>query len=459
LLAPAPPRDRLSTLGLAAATFFIVSGGPYGLEEIVLGHGYGGALALLALLPVVWSLPCALLVGELASALPETGGYYAWVKRGLGPFWGLQEGWLSIAYSVVDIAIYPTLLITYLAQLFPALGGEGFGEPGWWLGMAAIAGCTAWNLGGIRGIGRGSTALAVALLAPFAVIVALAGASLAQGGVANAAIAFRAPAAGDRGALVGGLMLAMWNLMGFDNATTFASEVRDPGRSYPRAIVLGAIAITVSYAVSILAAATTGLVPAQWSSGSWVSVGGRLGGPALALAVTAGGAVSALGMYNALLLAWSRLPVALAEDGWLPAALARRSARTHAPVAAVLLGGVLSALCIGLGLRRLVELDVLLYGAALLLEFAALVALRIREPGLARPFKVPGGTAGAVALCVPPAALIAVAAWKGRGEPAALGMTALELSGVIAAVGVAWWAAARVARRRAPAPQRRGEEG
>src|SRR6185369_1977807 len=108
--------------------------------------------------------------------------------------------------------------------------------------------------------------------------------------------------------------------------------------------------------------------------------------------------------------------------------------RTRAPVWAVLLGGVLSALCVGLGLRRLVELDVLLYGAALLLEFAALVALRIREPGLRRPFKVPGGTAGAAALCLPPTALILVAAWKGRGEPAALGMTALELSGAIAGV-------------------------
>jgi amino acid transporter len=447
LPARAPPRDRLSTLGLAAATFFIVSGGPYGLEEIVLGHGYAGALGLLALLPVVWSLPCALLVGELAAALPETGGYYAWVKRGLGPFWGLQEGWLSLAYSVVDIAIYPTLLVTYLAQLFPSLGGESYGEPGWWVGMAVIAGCTLWNLGPIRGIGRGSTALAAALLAPFVAIVVLAIASLPHGGAANAAIAFRAPAAGDRGALVGGLMLAMWNLMGFDNATTFASEVRDPGKSYPRAVVLGAIAITVSYAVSVLAAATTGLVPSQWSSGSWVSVGARLGGPALALAVTAGGVLSALGMYNALLLAWSRLPVALAEDGWLPAALARRSVRTHAPVWSVLAGGVLSALCVGLGLRRLVEIDVLLYGAALLLEFAALVALRVREPGLPRPFKVPGGTAGAVALCVPPTALIAVAAWKGRGEPAALGMSALGLSAAAAVVGLAWWAVARGLRR------------
>ena len=133
----------MSTLGLAAATFFIVSGGPYGLEEIVLGYGYPGALALLATVPLVWSFPVALLVGELASALPSTGGYYAWVRRALGPFWGLQEAWLSMAVGIVDIAIYPTLLVIYLGQLWPSFGGDQPGSRGWWLGVAVIALCTA----------------------------------------------------------------------------------------------------------------------------------------------------------------------------------------------------------------------------------------------------------------------------------------------------------------------------
>jgi amino acid transporter len=140
------------------------------------------------------------------------------------------------------------------------------------------------------------------------------------------------------------------------------------------------------------------------------------------------------------------LPVALAEERWLPAALARRSRRTRAPIAAVVLGGALSGLCLGLGLRRLVEIDVLLYGAALLLEFAALVALRVREPGLARPFRVPGGIAGAVALGAPPALLLALAAWEGRREPGALGMSAVEVGAAVASVGLLWWAIDRGVR-------------
>ncbi len=445
MLAP-PPKTQLSTLGLTAATFFIVSGGPYGLEEIVLGTGYRGAIVLLAVLPLVWSVPVALMVGELGAALPATGGFYVWVRRGLGPFWGVQEAWLSLAVGIVDIAIYPTLLVTYLSRLFPALGGDAPGKPGWWLAMFAIAGCTAWNAIGIRSVGRGSALMGVALLAPFAAMVALAVRSLPSGGWSAALEMWRAPAPADPAAWIAGLMLAMWNLMGFDNASTFAAEVRQPAVAYPRAMVLAATAIAASYVVVIAASAVTGLPPAAWTSGSWVEVGGRLGGSALAAAVTAGGALSALGMYNALLLSWSRLPVALAEDRWLLPGLARRSARTHAPVPALVLGGCLSALCVGLGLRRLVEIDVLLYGAGLALELVALVALRLREPRLVRPFRVPGGWAGLLAVAALPLALLGAAAWRGRAEPGALGLSASGLSLAVAALGPLWWAIGRSVR-------------
>jgi amino acid transporter len=448
---PAP--DRLSTLGLTAATFFIVSGGPYGVEEIVLGYGYAGAVALLALVPIVWSLPVALMVGELGSALPATGGYYVWVRRALGSFWGLQEAWLSLAVGIVDIAIYPTLLIAYLGRLWPGLEGEAIGRPGWCVAMAAIAACACWNALGIRSVGRGSAGLAALLLLPFAAMLVLSAWALPSGGLeaARAAFAGRPPA--DAGALAGGLMLAMWNLMGFDNASTFAGEVRDPSGSYPRAMILTATVVAATYVATVLAAAVTGMPPAAWTSGSWVDVGRSLGGTALAAAVTAGGAISAVGMYNALLLSWSRLPVTLADDGWLPAGFALRSARTHAPVRAVLLGGVLSALCVGLGLRRLVEIDVLLYGGGLALELIALVVLRVREPSLARPFRIPGGPAACAVVALPPLALLGVAAWRGRAEPALLGLSAVGLTLLIASIGPLWWGVVNGARRRRAAVQ------
>ena len=62
---------KVRTLSLVGATYFMVAGGPYGLEDIIGKAGYGRALLMLLLVPLVWSLPTALMVGELASAIPE----------------------------------------------------------------------------------------------------------------------------------------------------------------------------------------------------------------------------------------------------------------------------------------------------------------------------------------------------------------------------------------------------
>jgi hypothetical protein len=70
---------KMTLVPLVAATYFIVAGGPFGLEDIVAKAGYAGAISILLLTPVLWSLPTALMVSELASALPEEGGYYVWV--------------------------------------------------------------------------------------------------------------------------------------------------------------------------------------------------------------------------------------------------------------------------------------------------------------------------------------------------------------------------------------------
>jgi amino acid transporter len=106
------------------------------------------------------------------------------------------------------------------------------------------------------------------------------------------------------------------------------------------------------------------------------------------------------------------------------------------------------ALALGLSFERLISIDLVLYGAALLLEFVALVVLRIKEPELRRPFKVPGGLWGAVGMGVGPTVLIGFALWAARGESVA-GMPALVFAGVVAAVGPLAYLLARAVRRAA----------
>src|ERR1700685_422876 len=121
LLAFKPAPRKMRFLTLIAATYFMVSGGPYGIEDILGGAGFLRAIVILMILPFLWSLPTALMIGELASATPAEGGFYIWVRRALGPFWGYQEGWLSLSASIFDMAIYPSIFVLYLGKFSPAL--------------------------------------------------------------------------------------------------------------------------------------------------------------------------------------------------------------------------------------------------------------------------------------------------------------------------------------------------
>jgi amino acid transporter len=111
-------------------------------------------------------------------------------------------------------------------------------------------------------------------------------------------------------------------------------------------------------------------------------------------------------MYNALLLSYSRIPAVLADDGFLPLAFAKTNAR-GVPAVSLAVCSVFYSMGLLFSFRKLIEIDLLFYGASLLLEFVALAVLRVREPNLPRPFRVPGGMVVAVLLGVPTSLLFA----------------------------------------------------
>ena len=149
----------------------MVSGGTYGTEDIVHGAGYGRAILILLITPLLWSLPTAFMIGELSSALPYEGGYYAWVRRAMGNFWGFQEAWLSLVASIFDMAIYPTLFVAYLTRMFPWFQQ---GNRGWWVALAVVIACALLNIAGVKVVSLTSLWLFAALSAPFVAIVLIA---------------------------------------------------------------------------------------------------------------------------------------------------------------------------------------------------------------------------------------------------------------------------------------------
>ena len=444
-----PVRRKLRFLPLIAATYFMVSGGPYAIEDILGGAGYARAIIILLVLPFLWCLPTALMIGELASAIPAEGGFYIWVRRALGPFWGYQEGWLSLSASIFDMAIYPAIFVLYLGKFSPALinGWLGYAWP-----LAVVLLCCLWNLRGAPAVGEGSVWMFVLLLSPFAIFIVLA---LWRGATLHPAMQWTQPVS--ESALSTGVLVALWNYMGWDNASTVAQEVENPQHNYPRAMIASTILVAVTYILPIAAMALAGLPSSGFTAGDWVTAARTLGGPLLGFAVVAGGAVTGIGMFNALVLSYTRLPMAMAEEGMLPQIVARRNSR-GVPWVSVVLCGLSWALALQLPFKQLISIDLILYGSSLLLEFVALVVLRIREPNLPRPFKA-GNLAIASLLGFGPALLIAYALYATRDEKLIGTTSALLFAIGVAVLGpILYWATALPISRRRLAAQAQGAD-
>ena len=394
----------LTTTALVFVMFFNVSGGAYTIEGMVATAGPGLALLTLFVVPFIWSLPETLIIGELASMLPEEGGYYRWVRRAFGPFWAFQNGWATWLYSLVDMAIYPVLFNQYLAWFFPSMSANAH----WIVSLVVIWGATAINLRGAFPVGRVSIVAGSFVLAGFL--------ALALFAIPNVTHVPWLPFAAGTGSIRSGFAVALstvlWNYIGWDNASTVQGEVIDASRAYPRALAFALPLVALGYFVPLLPTLAASSL-SQWKEGAWpaiaVATAGKAG-PFIAAWLALGGLVSALALFNALLMTYSRIPLALANDGLLPVALSRTDAR-GTPRNAILAAAVLYSIFVLLPFGQLVVADVLLYTVAMLLEFAALIQLRQREPNLRGHFRVPAGTTGVTAIASLPALVLGVVLW------------------------------------------------
>jgi len=344
-------------------------------------------------LPVIWSIPEALVTAELASTFPENSGYVAWVTEAFGPFWGFLEGLFSWISGVTDNAIYPVMFLTYLDTAWPAADLMSHKRT-FLVGISSVL--TLMNWRGLTLVGGLAVAFTFVIIVPFAILVVLGAPQIKPSNWLR--VDWETVDWG------GYINVMFWNLNYWDSASTLAGEVADPGKTFPRALAGAVVLVIAMYLLPL--AVGLGVAPEtkDWTLGYFSAVADMVAGRWLVALMVAAAAVSQLGQYQAEMSSDSYQLLGMSERGMLPKCLSVRS-RFGTPTVGLLLSSVGIIIMISFEFMQIVEMLNVVYCLAELLEFAAFIRLRVKHPEMQRPFRVPLPT-WALAVMLAPASIL-----------------------------------------------------
>ncbi len=366
--------------------YVTVCAGPFGLEEMVPAVGPGMTFIFLILTPIFWGLPLLFMSAELSSALPLQGGMYQWVKTAFGDFWGFQAGWWWWLSSFLDCAIYAVLVADYFQFYFPHLGANSH----WGIALGVIWLFTYLNVRGIQVIGASSVLFVLFMLAPFVFMIILGAPKIAH----NPFVPLLPEGKNLAEVLSAGLLMSIWFISGFEGLSTAAGEINNSGRAISRALLVVFPLILASYGLPILVSLAVDSNWANWQAGHFTQIAEKIGGRFLGAWVSMAGVIANMALFGTWLLAYSRIPFAMANDGYLPKAITRISPKYGTPVTAIVVSGVIYSIFSFGDFKSLVLIDIWVILGGMFLEFLALLKLRYSHPDLPPYFRVPGGKAG-----------------------------------------------------------------
>jgi amino acid transporter len=374
----------------------------------------------------------ALSLAELAAALPETGGFYAYLREGWGRRTAFLFGWAELI--LIRASALGGIAVVFGEYLLRSLGVDPVEH--YVAARALSAGAIAFAAtANIVGASVGAAIVGVSTLAKFTALVVLVGASFAFGGEHGASSSYlTAPASGPITASAMGLALVsvLWAYDGWGDLSFAAGEVKNPQRNLPRAIILGTLALIGIYvttniayiyvnSISNIADPRTPLVAAD----TMLALFGRTGVVLVSVFVM----ISSFSSLNGSMLASPRVFFAMADDGLFFESIAKVHPRFKTPYVAILLAAMLGiALVMSRSFEALTETFVLAIWPFYALGIAAIYRLRRLRPSMERPYKAIGYPV------VPAIFILSVAAFVVNAlinEPVSTGITfALILAGI-----------------------------
>jgi amino acid transporter len=416
---------------LVFVMFSYTTGGPFGLEDMVTTSGPGMTLIYLLLLPFFWCIPVSLVSAELTTAMPVEGGFYRWTRAAFGDFWGFLAGWWNWSASFLLGGAYAVLFTDYLVYYFPGITGWKH----YLVSVALIAVLTWINVRGIQMVGQVATALEIFIFVPVITMIVIAFMHWHH----NPFVPLIPPHQPTFKIFGVGLAVGLWLYSGYEQLSTVAEEVENPQRAYPRALALVVPLSIAAYFLPTLAGLASAGNWEQWHTGYFSDAARIIGGsfrghPWLGTWMTLAAMVGNVALLNSTVLTTTRMPFAMAEDGYLPAALTRKHSRYGTPWLAIVVSAIIYALLAWQSLGQLISVYIWLRSATTVLTVLSAWKLRRTRPEMPRAFRIPGGRLG-LAYVVAAPVLMALVALLGSDKFAVIGgAIAMVLGPVVYAV-------------------------
>ncbi len=397
---------------LVFVMFSYTTGGPFGLEDMVTTSGPGMTLIYLLVLPFFWCIPVSLVSAELTTAMPVEGGFYRWTRAAFGDFWGFLAGWWNWSASFLLGGAYAVLFTDYLVYYFP-------GITGWkhYLVSVALIAVIAWiNVRGIQMVGQVATALEIFIFLPVMTMIVMGFIHWHH----NPLVPWIPPHQPTFKIFGVGLALGLWLYSGYEQLSTVAEEVENPRRAYPRALALVVPLSMAAYFLPTLAGLGSAGEWQNWHTGYFSDAARSIGGPWLGTWMTLAAMVGNVALLNSTVLTTTRMPFAMAEDGYLPAALTRKHLEYGTPWLAIVVSAVIYALLAWQSLGQLISVYIWLRSATTVLTVLSAWKLRRTRPEMPRAFRIPGGRLGLFYVVAAPV-VMSLVALLGSDRRAAIG--------------------------------------
>ena len=384
-----PKTSILRKAGLFYLVFVMFSyttGGPFGLEDMVTTSGPGMTLLYLLIIPFFWCIPVSLVSAELTTAMPVEGGFYRWTRAAFGDFWGFLAGWWNWSASFLLGGAYAVLFTDYLVYYLPKMN--------WWqhylVSVALIVLLTWVNIRGIEMVGQVATGLEIFIFIPVMTMIVLA----CTHWHFNPFSPWVVPHQATFKIFGVGLALGLWLYSGYEQLSTVAEEVENPQKAYPRALALVVPLSVAAYFLPTLAGLGSAGNWEKWHTGFFSDAAAMIGGRRLGTWMTLAAMVGNVALLNSTILTTTRMPFAMAEDGYLPSVLTRKHPRYGTPWLAILVSALIYAFLAWQSLAQLISIYIWLRSATTVLTVLSGWKLRGTHPNLPRSFVVPGGRTG-----------------------------------------------------------------